>query len=186
MAVWKTFIKQATDKLSNEGRKKFFVDSKGIEKFARRHWKENPQARWNGRQIRNAFHTAVAMAEFDSRRSENSDYYDDSIDVKISVGRDQFKKIAKTAREFDEYMIETMGDTYDGKAWRNKMRRKEEKGKEESSKREKKTSKEPKKKEESSDSSESSAEDKREKKKPKKKKGKKEVHKSEESTSESE
>jgi hypothetical protein len=123
--VWKTFIKQAKQKLKKEGRKNVNVDGHEIKKFAREHWEENPKARWNGRQIRNAFQTAVAMAEFHARETESAGNYDEKKDVKIKIGRDQFKMIAKTAREFDDYMTATIGDTFDGKAARTSMRKKD-------------------------------------------------------------
>jgi hypothetical protein len=123
--VWKTFIKQATRKLKNEGRKNVNVDAKEIKRFAKEHWEQNPKARWNGRQIRNAFRTAVAMAEFHARENEDTGDQDANKDVKIKIGREQFDKIAKTAKEFDDYMAETMGGTYDLKASKAAMRREE-------------------------------------------------------------
>ncbi|KAH3941542.1 hypothetical protein HBH98_122000 [Parastagonospora nodorum] len=177
--VWKTFIKQAKKKLDSEGRKNVTVASSEIKKFAKAHWEENPKARWNGRQIRNAFHTAVAMAEFQAREKETDEGYDANKDVKITIGREQFEKIAKTAKEFDIYMKDTLGDTYDGKASRTGMRKKEkeaerkrEREREDAKAREKK-GKAPKKKHDSSDESDSSEEDVKEKSGSKKARGKK-------------
>lgn len=40
------------------------VKTKAILDFAEDHWSNNePRVRWNGRQIRNAFHIATALAE---------------------------------------------------------------------------------------------------------------------------
>jgi hypothetical protein len=140
-----------------------YVNSSEIKIFARAHWEENPRARWNGRQIRNAFHTAVAMAEFQAREKENGGNHDANKDVKIAIGREQFEKIAKTAKEFDNYMTETMGDTYDGKASRTGMRKKEremekERDREDAKAKEKK-SKASRKKDDTSDSFEADARD---------------------------
>jgi hypothetical protein len=178
IAVWRTFIQQARDKLKKEGRENVDVDGKGIEKFARKHWKKNPRARWNGRQIRNAFLTAVAMAEFHSRDSGKGDNYE-SGNVRIDIGPDQFKKIAKTAKEFDDYMTETMGDTYDGKASRTNMRKAEKRVDYVSAKQGKGSKKD----ESTSDSSDSSEEESKAKKKLKKKKSKKEESKRKEGSS---
>ncbi|KAJ2989593.1 hypothetical protein NUW58_g3395 [Xylaria curta] len=41
-------------------------DMSAIENFAERHFREHPYGRWNGRQIRNACQTALALAEFDA------------------------------------------------------------------------------------------------------------------------
>ena len=95
MKVWKTFIKQAKRKLEKEGRKNLIIDSYEIKQFAREHWEENPRARWNGRQIRNAFQTAVAMGEYHARENEDASDYDAKKDVKIKIGREQFRMIAK-------------------------------------------------------------------------------------------
>jgi hypothetical protein len=111
--------------LGSEGRKNVYVNADEIKSFARTHWDQNPTARWNGRQIRNAFRTAVAMAEFQAREKGLGADYGMDRDVRITIGSEQFKKIAKMATEFDEYMTETMGHTYEFKANKTGMRRRE-------------------------------------------------------------
>jgi len=157
LKVWKTFIDQTKFVLESSGRTNVTVDAEGIEKFAKKHWKENKQARWNGRQIRNAFHTAVAMAEFGARSRNASEDYDDGKDVKISVGRTEFEKIANTAKEFGVYMTETMGDP-DFVASRDGLRKQQREPKEKTKKKKKKKQSKSKKQSESS-SSESESED---------------------------
>ncbi|KAI4707153.1 hypothetical protein J4E89_008092 [Alternaria sp. Ai002NY15] len=157
LKVWKTFIDQTKFVLESSGRTNVTVDAEGIEKFAKKHWKENKQARWNGRQIRNAFHTAVAMAEFGVRSRNASADYDDGKDVKISVGRTEFEKIANTAKEFGVYMTETMGDP-DFVASRDGLRKQQKEPKEKTKKKKKKKQSKSKKQSESS-SSESESED---------------------------
>jgi hypothetical protein len=120
--VWKTFIKQTKHVLESNGRTNVHINADEIKTFARKHWDDNPKARWNGRQIRNAFHTAVAMAKFDARESGKK-VYDQRRDVEITIGKTQFEKIAKTASEFDSYMAETIGNTFDGVATREGMRK---------------------------------------------------------------
>ncbi|KAL5114046.1 hypothetical protein ACEQ8H_008060 [Pleosporales sp. CAS-2024a] len=188
--VWKTFIKQAKKKLDDEGRTNVTVNSSEIKKFARRHWQDNPKARWNGRQIRNAFHTAVAMAEFQAREKEKDGSYNANKDVKITIGREQFETIAKTAKEFDDYMTETMGFTYEDRASKTGMRKKE---REMEKKREREDAKAKakrlKKKDDTSDSSgDSDSDDVKEKGQSKKARGKKKMSasESEESDSDSE
>lgn len=143
--------------LESSGRTNVTVDAEGIEKFAKKHWKENKQARWNGRQIRNAFHTAVAMAEFGARSRNAGAEYDDGKDVKISVGKVEFEKIANTAKEFGVYMTETMGDA-DFVASRDGLRKQLKEAKEKTKKKKKKQSK-PKKQSDTSSDSESADED---------------------------
>ncbi|KAH6962419.1 hypothetical protein BKA56DRAFT_498091 [Ilyonectria sp. MPI-CAGE-AT-0026] len=108
---------------------------------------------WNGRQIRNAFQTAVALAEFTAKHDASKEPSKKKgtkapgpvIDIK------HFKTIAEAAIQFDQYMIAVYGDNEDNLAAREQMRPKSF------------TPKAPKLKdledEESSESSESSSED---------------------------
>ncbi|KAF2122822.1 hypothetical protein BDV96DRAFT_561438 [Lophiotrema nucula] len=141
--VWKTFITQTEEALKRKGWTHFEIRQKEIKRFAEEHWTENPDARWNGRQIRNAFHTAIAMAEFDARekRGERGLAIETPTgmgegagdEVKIVLGKKQFESIATTVRDFDRYMIETMGgQDYDVHAKQNQwraLRKAEEPGK---------------------------------------------------------
>jgi hypothetical protein len=113
------------------------IDAEVIEKFARKHWKENKQVRWNGRQIRNAFYTAVAMVEFSARNQKAEAGYNDHKDVKINVRKAEFEKIASTAREFDVYMTETMGTSFDFKASKDGLRKQQREQKEKAKKKKK-------------------------------------------------
>ncbi|KAF6829262.1 AAA family ATPase [Colletotrichum plurivorum] len=54
---------------------------------------------WNGRQIRNAFQTAVALAEF-HRQPKNG------ISGPVYVGRADFEKVARVSSEFNAYLWE--------------------------------------------------------------------------------
>jgi hypothetical protein len=121
--------------LASSGRKNFVIDAEGIEEFARKHWKENKKARWNGRQIRNSFHTAVAMAEFRARDAKTDTGYDHHKDVMIRVGKEEFEKIAKTAKEFNAYMTETLlanADTIASREGWRRVEREQEKNKKKS------------------------------------------------------
>lgn len=62
------------------------------------------------------------MAEFDARESGKK-VYDQRRDIEITIGKTQFEKIAKTASEFDSYMAETIGDTFDGVAMKEGVRK---------------------------------------------------------------
>ena len=170
LQVWQTFIDQTTYVLEKSGRSHVTIKEKEIMKFAKKHWKDSgdsKRARWNGRQIRNAFHTAIAMAEFKARSQKDGKGYDDRKDVEISVGREEFEKIASTAREFDTYMIDTMGTTFQVKASKEGLRKEQKNEKEKSKKKKKSRSKS---KDSDSSSSESESEDDDDAKKKKKKK----------------
>ena len=73
-----------------------------IRKFAEQHWLENVkrQARhWNGRQIKNAFQTALALA--------NWEYYETKQGQNLErplLKAQHFKAVAKTSAHFDDYI----------------------------------------------------------------------------------
>jgi hypothetical protein len=175
ISVWKTFIKQ-TQK-ANATRPNFRIDTKGIKAFAREHYSRNSEnSRWNGRQIRNAFHTAIAMAEYEARAKQPDinvrdqlDYGKDFGDVKVELGRQQFDVIGSTVRQFDDYIKETIGQSYEATMEHEKMRSSKYnngyKNKDKKSKKSKKKSKH----DTSDDSSDSSSEEKTKRKKSSKK-----------------
>ncbi|KAF2232927.1 hypothetical protein EV356DRAFT_233477 [Viridothelium virens] len=127
--VWKTFIAQTEEVIKKNNWTHFELKSEEIKKFAKEHWEENPDARWNGRQIRNAFHTAIAMAEFDAQGESTAGMMGpNQLPSKVVLGRDQFAKIASTVRDFDQYMKETMGASYVQKAGKERIRKSEQRG----------------------------------------------------------
>lgn len=61
------------------------------------------------RQIRNSFQTAIAIATYEARekgrdKSQGGDAIDQTVVTRLGVAH--FKKVAKSARQFDEYLIE--------------------------------------------------------------------------------
>jgi len=71
---------------------------------------------WNGRQIRNAFQTAIAMGEFRARPDPSSPPQAPVLDVK------QFKVIATASVQFNQYLLETHGADEDKTAKRDMIR----------------------------------------------------------------
>ncbi|KAK6088730.1 AAA family ATPase [Seiridium cupressi] len=80
-------------------KKSLEIQGEKIIKFAKRNWET---LSWNGRQIRNAFQTAIALAEFDIREES---------ETKAVMSKKQFKTIAKASMEFDDYLFHTHGGT---------------------------------------------------------------------------
>lgn len=66
------------------------------------------------RQIRNAFQTAIALAEYEARKPGAG---------LVTLGRKQFETIAKASKEFDRYLKETTGQTEAGQAKIDGLRR---------------------------------------------------------------
>ncbi|CAN9330935.1 unnamed protein product [Alternaria alternata] len=79
------------------------IDEAGIKKFYKRHWKANEKKasrRWNGRQIKNAFQTALALANWDFRNDTDSKLSRPKLEAS------HFKQVAKTSNHFDDYLAE--------------------------------------------------------------------------------
>ncbi|KAJ5150895.1 uncharacterized protein N7482_010147 [Penicillium canariense] len=78
----------------------FDIREKEIIQFAKDHFKDTKAKNllnWNGRQIRNAFQTAVALAAFDARKNKRPN--------DIILGKEQFTRVAAAAEEFDRYLL---------------------------------------------------------------------------------
>ncbi|PWW77821.1 hypothetical protein C7212DRAFT_342460 [Tuber magnatum] len=101
LAVWDMNLTR-----TQEGKKNIQVDRAEIRGYAKRHYKE---LRWNGRQIRNAFQTAIALAEFDARKAAikaGVEGAEDMIHPPAKLTRQKFVKVAKASKDFDEYLKE--------------------------------------------------------------------------------
>lgn len=99
-----------------------YVDKSEIEAFARSHWKDGK--RWNGRQIRNAFQTAIALAEYEfQERCQKCEKTGDKPPFRPALEDRQFKAVARTSAEFDDYLQSVMhGQTHEQKALISEMR----------------------------------------------------------------
>ncbi|KAJ5726047.1 uncharacterized protein N7483_007404 [Penicillium malachiteum] len=76
------------------------IRDKEIIKFAKEHFKDIKSKNllnWNGRQIRNAFQTAVALAAFDAKKNKRPN--------DLILGKEQFIRVAAAAEEFDKYLL---------------------------------------------------------------------------------
>ncbi len=90
-----------------ENKKHLEVNSKAIKRYARKHYAKLEKAQrgpWNGRQIKNAFQTAIALAEFDAKTQNK---------VKPVLTVDHFEVVAKAAYGFDEYLSRIHGTDMD-------------------------------------------------------------------------
>lgn len=75
--------------------------------YAEAYWEKNEQMRWNGRQIRNACQTALALAEFDAQGGDHKKIIDKH--AKVALTLEQLDVVAKAYREFIQYL----DDVYD-------------------------------------------------------------------------
>ncbi|KAL4759682.1 P-loop containing nucleoside triphosphate hydrolase protein [Aspergillus foveolatus] len=100
------------------------MEEKKIRRFADQHWQRNldrPTRRWNGRQIKNAFQTAIALA--------NWEFYDEKNVAKLErplLKAKHFKYVAQITGHFDDYISDIYGtfneDTYSFLAARDALR----------------------------------------------------------------
>ncbi|KAK0672652.1 putative ATPase [Cercophora samala] len=101
------------------------VEEEKIERFIDQHWERNknkPSRRWNGRQMKNAFQTAIALA--------NWDFYEGGDNATLTrpllqVGH--FIRVAQTSAHFDDYIRDIHGfpeeeDPYSIIAGRDELR----------------------------------------------------------------
>lgn len=99
--IWQMNIKSLEERNATlDPKLRVRFDPKAIEDFARRHWKNgNKSNRWNGRQIKNAFQTAVALADWDNLKYEGPNG--------PLLEAAHFKKVAEASEHFDEYLKKT-------------------------------------------------------------------------------
>ena len=93
---------------TRENLKHVDVEEDEIMEFAEKQYKKAKKentGRWNGRQIRNAFQTAIALAEWDLKIEKTKT---------AKLTRARFEKVEKASREFDKYLKDTHGGANEG------------------------------------------------------------------------
>ncbi|KAK4083702.1 uncharacterized protein Triagg1_1364 [Trichoderma aggressivum f. europaeum] len=89
------------------------IDYKRIKRFAKMHYLYYSDSRWNGRQIRNACQTALALAEYQAQEDKKPAGLDseaaDKITVELTV--EHFETVRNAYLEFTNYLAELYGAT---------------------------------------------------------------------------
>lgn len=123
-SIWKMNLERLSQKKQRRN-ESMQIDEKEIFAYAQSHYTETSSrgANWNGRQIRNAFQTASALAEIEThernkrvkaRSMETGEgFIPDSPQLKVK----HFKEVAWASYEFDKYIHETKGSTEAEIAW---------------------------------------------------------------------
>ncbi|KAK0704490.1 hypothetical protein B0H67DRAFT_498311 [Lasiosphaeris hirsuta] len=104
---------------------KLEVDMVAIVSFIASYWHEYPQARWNGRQIRNGCQTALALAEFESNKAASPRVTKGSglpPPTAVSLEVKHFQKVADAYLGFIEYLKDIYGVHADERAKENFLR----------------------------------------------------------------
>ena len=103
LKVWKMNLARTRENLKHVD-----IEEDEIMEFAEKQYlkaKKDDTGRWNGRQIRNAFQTAIALAEWDLKIEKTKT---------AKLTRARFEKVEKASREFDKYLKDTHGGANEG------------------------------------------------------------------------
>ncbi|PYH64407.1 ATP-binding protein [Aspergillus vadensis CBS 113365] len=125
--IFQLNIRLMRDRFRRKNRR-LTIDEDEILAYALDYWKRYETMRWNGRQIRNACQTALALAEFDAGGGNHEEILDPNAEVKLSVT--QFRTVAKAYREFMYYLNKLYKTDQDRLAHKRGLRARELHGKE--------------------------------------------------------
>ncbi|KAK7696751.1 hypothetical protein SLS64_014260 [Diaporthe eres] len=118
MKLYHVFLKRARDEQERIGVTQFKIKQKEILKFASRHYRRLQKEgynTWNGRQIRNACQTAIALVEHEAAHLKAGQ----PIPV---LGKKHFETVAEGSKEFDRYLKRTLQGGDDEIAMRDQWR----------------------------------------------------------------
>ncbi|KAI1081441.1 P-loop containing nucleoside triphosphate hydrolase protein [Whalleya microplaca] len=94
--IWQVNLRRSQAKVE--------TDKDEIVRFAKKHYFHSDESsRWNGRQIYNAFKTAIALAEFENQTGDGNK------SQKPILKANHLRQVAHVAKKFDEYLLETQG-----------------------------------------------------------------------------
>lgn len=102
-SIWQVNLRKLKEKRPNVE-----FDNDKLLSFAGQAWEEQYNLRrvtWNGRQIRNAFQTAVALAEHSALRAPQTKENDKGGVIHLEV--EHFLKVLQVSHKFDEYLRKT-------------------------------------------------------------------------------
>ncbi|KAF3037082.1 hypothetical protein E8E12_004202 [Didymella heteroderae] len=108
LAIWKMNLDRVIDR--KQGR--ITADEGEILRFAEAHFEQHKKSntRWNGRQIRNAFQTALAMAEYEALEAAGlEEAWDESaelLDTEAQLKVAHFETVAEASMQFDSHPID--------------------------------------------------------------------------------
>jgi hypothetical protein len=99
--VFKINIDMIEERFKRKGRA-IKIDKAGIGSFANQHFTDYSKARWNGRQIRNACQTALALAEYDAHGKSHAVV--PTPEAVVTLGVNHFEVVRNAYVEFTEYI----------------------------------------------------------------------------------
>ncbi|KAF4448569.1 hypothetical protein F53441_8046 [Fusarium austroafricanum] len=105
LAVFKvhlTRIQARFEKKKARGEAELELDERSVNEFILDYFTENKDARWNGRQIRNACQTALALAEFEGQKLANPDTNGGRSVMEIAAKSKKRVKVKLTKKHFED------------------------------------------------------------------------------------
>ena len=112
--IWRNHIQKAKDYFESK-ETKYSLRKREIIEFSKQHFKDlsgQGSGPWNGRQIRNAFQTAIALSEHEAHLNGGN----------TELTERHFEKVAKASSEFDKYLRLTHGRSESQMAEATKIR----------------------------------------------------------------
>ncbi|KAF6807171.1 hypothetical protein CSOJ01_08359 [Colletotrichum sojae] len=121
LKVFKLNLDLIQQRFEKQGRRINF-DESSIKDFAEQHFRQYKYNRWNGRQIRNACQTALALAEFDAQGGALD--IDGEVDktAVVQLQLKYFKTVQKSYLDFGKYLGDIQGTHGDRRAIDYKLR----------------------------------------------------------------
>ncbi|POS80957.1 hypothetical protein DHEL01_v200630 [Diaporthe helianthi] len=108
--------------IKNRLKERVKIEEDEIIAAALKHWREQKDARWNGRQIRNACQTALALAEFDAQPKGQKYNIKEKSSTKINLKLTHLKVVSDAYLEFTEYLKAVHGADAEGRAKESGLR----------------------------------------------------------------
>lgn len=102
--------------IKNRLKERIKIEEDEIIAAACQHWREQKDARWNGRQIRNACQTALALAEFDAQPKGQKYNIKEKSSTKVYLRLEHLKVVSNAYLEFTDYLKAVHGAFAEGRA----------------------------------------------------------------------
>ncbi|KAK4233685.1 P-loop containing nucleoside triphosphate hydrolase protein, partial [Achaetomium macrosporum] len=115
-AIFRLNLRLIRDRFSKSGRP-IEIEGDKIIDFARHYFETHKTEKWNGRQIRNACQTALALAEYRAQGSNYERVTDTTAVVRLEL--DDLKVVSNAYLQFMKYLNEVRGK--DGERWAKRL-----------------------------------------------------------------
>lgn len=116
--IWENILNRI-ERNNETSRVKIKFDRAALLEFAERHYRSNEErgTTWNGRQIRNAFQTAIALGHHEREKrlraagmtADEAAGSGQKTWMTVKLMKANFRNVAKTASEFEDYLASVRG-----------------------------------------------------------------------------